>query len=83
MNKAQTSDVEHEEAWWQLTTIAYLSREIAMNMLKPWEKYFLPSFRMDRPEKSTPVQKTSAELFRRLVHLRKLPNPEKNHLVGS
>ena len=81
MDKTQTSDVEHEEAWWQLTTIAYaqlyLSREIAMNAFKPWEKY-LPSFRTDRPEKSpTQVQKDFGRIIQEIGTPAKAPKPRK------
>jgi len=48
MNKSQTPDVNHEEAWWQLTMIAYtqlyLARDLAKNTPRPWEKY-LPAFK--------------------------------------
>ena len=81
MDKAQTSDVEHEEAWWQLTTIAYaqlyLSREIAINVLNPWEKY-LPSFRTDRAEKSpTQVQKDFGRIIQEIGTPAKAPKPRK------
>lgn len=81
MDKTQTSDVEHEEAWWQLTTIAYaqlyLSREIAINAFKPWEKY-LPSFRMDRSEKSpTQVQKDFGRIIQEIGTPAKAPKPRK------
>lgn len=55
MNKIQTPDVMHEEAWWQLVMIAYsqlyLARELAENTANPWEKY-LPVMRSNRREKS-------------------------------
>ena len=50
MNKIQTPVIDHEEAWWQFVMTAYvqlyLSRDIAKNMLHPWEKY-LPTFKLD------------------------------------
>ena len=60
MNKSQTPDVNHEEAWWQLTIIAYaqlfLARAIAKNNPRPWEKY-LPAFKSDQKISPTQVQK--------------------------
>lgn len=60
MDKSQTPDVEHEEAWWQLIMIAYtqlyLARDIAKNTPKPWEKY-LPSFKSEKEISPTQVQK--------------------------
>jgi len=47
MDKIQTPDVRHEEAWWQIVMIAYaqlyLARSLANSLPNPWEKY-LPSF---------------------------------------
>lgn len=68
MDKAQTPDVNHEEAWWQLTMIAYaqlyLARDIAENAPKPWEKY-LPSFRSENAIISpTQVQKDFERVIR-------------------
>ena len=41
MDKYQTPDVEHEENWWQLVTLAYLqlylAAPLAQNMPRPWE----------------------------------------------
>lgn len=60
MDKSQTPDVEHEEAWWQLIMMAYtqlyLARDIAKNTPKPWEKY-LPSFKLKKEISPTQVQK--------------------------
>ena len=51
MDKSQTPDVDHEEAWWQLTMIAYtqlyLARDLAKNTPTPWEKY-LPTLNWKR-----------------------------------
>jgi hypothetical protein len=48
MNAFQSSDVEHEENWWQLCTLAYvqlfLSKDFAQGMPEPWERY-LPQFK--------------------------------------
>lgn len=60
MDKTQTPEVDHEEAWWQLVMIAYmqlyLARDIAKNSPKPWEKY-LPSFKSEKEISPTQVQK--------------------------
>lgn len=67
MDKSQTPDVEHEEAWWQLTMIAYaqlyLAREIAKNSPKPWEKY-LSTFKSDKKISPTQVQKSFWRIIR-------------------
>ncbi len=43
MDKTQTPDVRHEEAWWQIVMIAYaqlyLARSLADYLPNPWEKY--------------------------------------------
>ena len=60
MDKSQTPDVSHEEAWWQLIMIAYaqlyLARDIAKNTPTPWEKY-LPRFKSGKKISPTQVQK--------------------------
>jgi len=65
MNKIQTPDVNHEEAWWQLVMIAYsqlfLARNMAENTLRPWEKYSI-ALRSPIQEKS-PTQ-TQRDFFR-------------------
>ena len=83
MNKIQTPDVSHEEAWWQLVMVAYsqlyLARELAGTTANPWEKY-LPAMRSASHEKSpTHVLKDFQKLFRGLVHLPNHPNPVINH----
>lgn len=48
LDRFQTPEVEHEEAWWQYCMLAYtqlyLSREIARCFPRPWEKC-LPAFK--------------------------------------
>ena len=43
LNKAQTPELDHEEAWWQICVIAYtqlyLARQLANNVPTPWGKY--------------------------------------------
>jgi len=67
MNKSQTPDVDHEEAWWQLTMIAYtqlyFARDLAKNMPKPWEKY-LPAFKSAKEISPTQVQKDFERIIR-------------------
>jgi hypothetical protein len=45
MDKFQTSDVNHEECWWKLCTLAYiqlyLAKELAPSLPEPWERYLL------------------------------------------
>ena len=70
MNKIQTPDVEHEEAWWQLVMLAYaqlfLARNIAENTLRPWEKYSL-ALRFPMQEKSpTQTQRDFARIIREI-----------------
>lgn len=69
MDKSQTPDVEHEEAWWQLIMIAYtqlyLARDIAKNAPKPWEKY-LPSFKSGKEISPTQVQKDFGRIIQTL-----------------
>lgn len=67
MNKSQTPDINHEEAWWQLTTIAYtqlyLARDLANNTPAPWEKY-LPTFKSAKEISPTQVQKDFGRIIR-------------------
>ncbi len=67
MDKIQTPDVCHEESWWQIVIIAYaqlyLSRNLANNLPKPWEKY-LPAFKANGVIKQpTQVQKDFARII--------------------
>lgn len=67
MNKSQTPDVNHEEAWWQLTMIAYaqlyLARDLAKNTPRPWEKYLL-AFKSSKEISPTQVQKDFERIIR-------------------
>jgi len=81
LNKFQTPDVKHEEAWWQLTMLAYiqlyLARQLANNFPNPWEKY-LPEFKSDREEKSpTQVQKDFGRIIAAIGTPAKTPKPRK------
>ena len=68
MDKIQTPDVRHEEAWWQIVMIAYaqlyLARSLANSFPNPWEKY-LPSFNACGAIKQpTQVQKDFERIIR-------------------
>ena len=84
LDKSQTPDVEHEEAWWKLVLMSYnqlyLARELAENMPNPWEKY-LPEFKSSRAEKSpTQVQKNFGRIIREIGTPAKPPKPHKKSL---
>ena len=83
MDKSQTPDVDHEEAWWQLTMIAYvqlyLARELSRNTPAPWEKY-LSTFKSTKEISPTQVQKDFGRIIRTFgtpakapKHLKKAP----------
>ena len=59
MDKIQTPEILHEEAWVQLTSLAYvqlyLSRNIADRLPYPWERY-LPEHAADLPGPVSPSQ---------------------------
>jgi hypothetical protein len=87
MDKSQTPDVEHEEAWWQLIMIAYaqlyLARDLANNIPRPWEKY-LPIFKSQDKIAPTQVQKDFGRIIRTFgtpaqppKHLKKAPGRQK------
>lgn len=62
MDKFQTPETEHEEAWWQIASLAYaqlyMARKLATNLPNPWEKY-LPEMQKDVMVKSArQVQKS-------------------------
>lgn len=70
MNKTQTPDVGHEEAWWQFVMLAYaqlfLARNVANNTLRPWEKY-APALRTPTEEKSpTQTQRDFGRIIREI-----------------
>jgi DDE superfamily endonuclease len=70
MNKTQTPDIHHEEAWWQLVIMAYvqlyLAREIAENIWRPWEKS-LPAAHASTQERSpTHVQRDFERIIRQI-----------------
>jgi hypothetical protein len=62
MDKTQTPDVNHEEAWWQFVMMAYAqlyaSRQLAENMPMPWQKYLCEFKSQDQEKSPTQVQKS-------------------------
>jgi len=84
MNKTQTPDTLHEEAWWQLTMFSYaqlyLARNMAKNKFHPWEKY--------APAAVTPIQEKSPTQtqrdFERIIRAIGTPaKPPKTHQKSS
>lgn len=79
MNKIQTPEVDHEEAWWQFTMMAYAqlyeSRALAQHMPTPWEKY-LDEFRSREHQKSpTQVQRNFSRIIREIGTPAQPPKP--------
>lgn len=73
----QTPDVEHEENWWQLTSLAYvqlfLARHLAESLPRPWERY-LPQYRSGESSPSV-VQRDFGRIIRTIEPLAVLPKP--------
>jgi DDE family transposase len=71
IDKFQTPDTVHEEAWWWLCITAYvqlfLARDLAQKMPAPWEKY-LPQFRSGHtgPVSPTQTQKDFTRIIRQI-----------------
>jgi hypothetical protein len=66
IDKFQTPEVEHEEAWWQIVSLSYaqlyMARELASNLPNPWERY-LPIMKNSSMVKSaTQVQKSFTKI---------------------
>jgi hypothetical protein len=84
MDKTQTPEVDHEEAWWQLTVIAYAqlyaSRQLAENMPAPWQKY-ADEFKSQNQEKSpAQVQKSFSRIIREIGTPAKPPKLRKKSI---
>lgn len=83
MDKFQTPDLQHEEAWWQFVIMAYaqlyMAKDIAQNMPKPWEKY-LPGFKAGNPS-PTQVQKDFPRIIR-LFGTPAKPSKPRNNAPG-
>ncbi len=81
LNKFQTPEVEHEEAWWQLAMLSYaqlyMARQLANDSPNPWEKW-LPEFKSNREEKSpSQVQKDFGRIIREIGTPAQPPKPRK------
>jgi hypothetical protein len=81
MDRTQTPDVNHEEAWWQFVMMAYaqlyVSRQLAENMPMPWQKY-LREFKSENQEKSpTQVQKSFYRIIQEIGTPAKPPKVRK------
>jgi hypothetical protein len=80
MNKFQTPELDHEEAWWQFVMLAYaqlfLAREIVENTPMPWEKY-LPSFKEGKVS-PTQAQKDFSRIIRLFGTPAKAPKTRNN-----
>lgn len=84
MDKTQTPDVNHEEAWWQFAMVAYMqlyaSRKLAEQMPTPWQKY-LDEFKSQGQEKSpTQVQKSFSRIICEIGTPAKPPKPRKKSI---
>jgi hypothetical protein len=79
MNKTQTPEVDHEEAWWQFTMMAYAQlytcRALADNMPTPWEKYLDEFKSPDREKSPTQVQKSFSRIIRGIGTPAQAPKP--------
>lgn len=81
MDKSQTPDIDHEEAWGQFVMLAYaqlhLGKELAQRLPRPWEKY-LPEYKNKNAEKTpTQVQRDFGRIIREIGTPAKPPKPRK------
>lgn len=79
LDKSQTPEVDHEEAFWQLAMIAYvqlyLGSELANSIPNPWERH-LPNFLADQSKRSpTQVQRDFSRIIRDIGTPAKPPKP--------
>jgi DDE superfamily endonuclease len=85
MNKTQTPEVDHEEAWWQFTMMAYaqlyVCRALADYMPTPWEKYLEEFKSTDREKSPTQVQKSFYRIIRGIGTPAQAPKP-RNKSIG-
>lgn len=85
MNKIQTPETDHEEAWWQFTMMAYAqlyaSRALADYMPAPWEKYLDEFKSSDREKSPTQVQKSFSRIIRGIGTPAQPPKP-RNKSIG-
>jgi hypothetical protein len=68
MNKTQTPETDHEEAWWQFSMMAYTQlyacRTLADYMPTPWGKYLDKYKSPERDKSPTQVQKSFSRIIR-------------------
>lgn len=84
MDKIQTPDVQHEDAWWQIVMIAYaqlyLARSLANSLPNPWERY-LPSLKaFGAITQPTQVQKDFERIIRWIGTPAQPPKPRQKAL---
>lgn len=81
MDKIQTPDVHHEEAWWQLVMISYvqlyLARHIANRHPNPWETSSSILKANEAIKQPTQVQKDFERILRMIGTPAKPPKPRK------
>lgn len=84
MNKTQTPDVLHEEAWWQFAIFSYaqlyLARNMAENKLRPWEKYSKTARSPIQEKSPTQTQRDFDRIIREIGTPAKPPKPRKKNL---
>jgi hypothetical protein len=85
MNKIQTPETDHEEAWWQFTMMAYAQlyacRALADYMPTPWGKYLEEFKSTDREKSPTQVQKSFSRIIRGIGTPAQAPKP-RNKSIG-
>jgi DDE superfamily endonuclease len=81
MDKFQTPETEHEEAYWQIVLMAYtqiyLAREIANASPNPWEKYLKCFNSLETEKTPTQTQKDFSRIIREIGTPAKAPKPRK------
>lgn len=82
LDKFQTSEVAHEENWWQLSMLSYvqlyLGRELGEQILYPWEKYPKAKKNADKPLQIASPSQTQRDFTRILEEVgtpSKVPKP--------
>jgi hypothetical protein len=80
MDDYQTSDVEHEENWWEIVSLSYIqlwsAARIAQTCLRPWERY-LPIVQDKKTDLSSPsmVQRDMKRIIAQAGTSAKPPKP--------
>lgn len=72
MNNYQTSDIEHEEAWWNLCSLAYAqlyeARQLTPAVPESWEKY-LPQYKNMKDKNCIATPSQSQRGFEKLLEI--------------